>query len=113
MDREPAKPPACHSVPATQGRRPKLASWSKPRAGHSEGSRNGSTPALSKGKGSCTWPHRAKDDPNDILLYEIYKSEAAFNTHRETEHFKTLVLGEAVPLLAFREVRAYSIDDGI
>jgi len=33
--------------------------------------------------------HRAKDDPND------------------------LVLGEAVPLLAFREVRAYSIDDGI
>ncbi len=57
--------------------------------------------------------HRAKDDPNDILLYEIYKSEAAFNTHRETEHFKTLVLGEAVPLLAFREVRAYSIDDSI
>ena len=57
--------------------------------------------------------HRAKDDPKDILLYEIYKSEAAFNTHRETEHFKTLVLGEAVPLLAFREVRAYSIDDGI
>ena len=57
--------------------------------------------------------HRAKDDPNDILLYEIYESEAAFNAHRETAHFKTLVLGEAVPLLAFREVRAYSIDDGI
>lgn len=57
--------------------------------------------------------HRAKDDPNDILLYEIYESEAAFNTHRETEHFKTLVLGEAVPLLAFREVRAYSVDNGI
>jgi quinol monooxygenase YgiN len=57
--------------------------------------------------------HRAKDDPNDILLYEIYASEAAFNTHRETEHFKTLVLSEAVPLLAFREVRAYSIDDSI
>ena len=57
--------------------------------------------------------HRAKDDPNDILLYEIYESEAAFNTHRETEHFKTLVLGQAVPLLAFREVRAYSVDDSI
>jgi len=57
--------------------------------------------------------HRAKDDPNDILLYEVYESEAAFNTHRETEHFKTCVLGRAVPLLAFREVRAYSVDDRI
>ena len=55
--------------------------------------------------------HRAADDPGDILLYEVYKSEAAFNAHRETEHFKTHVLGEAVPLLAFREVRAYIVDD--
>ena len=57
--------------------------------------------------------HRAKDDPNDILLYEIYESEAAFNAHRETEHFKTYVLGQAVPLLVFREVRAYGVDDRI
>ena len=57
--------------------------------------------------------HRAQDDPNDILLYEVYQSEAAFNTHRETEHFKIYVLGQAVPLLAFREVRAYRIDDKI
>lgn len=57
--------------------------------------------------------HRAKDDPNDILLYEIYASEAAFNAHRETAHFKTCVLERAVPLLAVREIRAYCIDDGI
>jgi len=57
--------------------------------------------------------HRAQDDQNDILLYEVYQSEAAFNTHRETEHFKIYVLGQAVPLLAFREVRAYRIDDKI
>jgi quinol monooxygenase YgiN len=57
--------------------------------------------------------HRAKGDPNDILLYEVYASEAAFNTHRETAHFKTCVLERAVPLLAVREIRAYSIDDGI
>lgn len=57
--------------------------------------------------------HRAKDDPNEILLHEIYESEAAFNAHRETEHFKAYVLGQAVPLLAFREVRAFSIDDRI
>ena len=57
--------------------------------------------------------HRAKDDPNDILLYEIYESEAAFNAHRETPHFKTCVLERAVPLLAMREIRAYSVADGI
>ena len=57
--------------------------------------------------------HRAKDDPNDILLYEIYESAQAFAAHRETEHFKHYVLGRAVPLLAFREIRAYTIDDAI
>ncbi|HXD44938.1 MAG TPA: putative quinol monooxygenase [Pseudolabrys sp.] len=57
--------------------------------------------------------HRAKDDPNDILLYEIYESEAAFSAHRETPHFKTCVLERAVPLLAMREIRAYSVADGI
>jgi quinol monooxygenase YgiN len=54
--------------------------------------------------------HRAKDDPNEILLYEVYESEEAFKTHRETEHFKTYVLGQAVPSLALREVRAYNVD---
>jgi quinol monooxygenase YgiN len=57
--------------------------------------------------------HRAKDAPNDILLYEIYASEAAFDAHRATEHFKSHVLGRAVPLLALREVRAYDIDNEI
>lgn len=57
--------------------------------------------------------HRAKDDPNDILLYEVYESEAAFDAHRQTEHFRTYVLGRAVPLLAFREVRAYGVDDRV
>jgi quinol monooxygenase YgiN len=57
--------------------------------------------------------HRAADDPNDILLYEVYRSNQAFDAHRETEHFKHYVLGRAVPLLAFREVRAYAVDDSI
>ena len=57
--------------------------------------------------------HRAKDDPNDILLYEVYESEAAFGTHRKTPHFKTYVLEQAVPLLAVREIRAYSVDGAI
>jgi quinol monooxygenase YgiN len=57
--------------------------------------------------------HRAKDDPNDILLYETYRSEQAFLDHREAEHFKTLVLERAVPRLAAREVRAWSVAEDI
>jgi len=55
--------------------------------------------------------HRGRDDADDFLLYEIYASEEAFRTHQQTEHFKRLVLGEAVPRLAVRERVAYSITD--
>ena len=44
-------------------------------------------------------------DPGDkakIMLYEVYKDEAAFESHQQTPHFKKYV-AEAVPLLASRE----------
>lgn len=44
-------------------------------------------------------------DPADrsrIMLYEVYKDEAAFQAHQATQPFKTY-LAEAVPLLAERE----------
>lgn len=44
-------------------------------------------------------------DPKDravIMLYEVYKDEAAFEAHQQTAHFKKYV-AEAVPLLASRE----------
>jgi quinol monooxygenase YgiN len=44
-------------------------------------------------------------DPKDraaIMLYEVYKDEAAFETHQQTAHFKKYV-AEAVPMLASRE----------
>src|ERR1700759_2681778 len=28
------------------------------------------------------------DDPNHLFLYEVYNDEAAFKTHRASEHFK-------------------------
>lgn len=43
-------------------------------------------------------------DPQDrtkIMLYEVYRDEAAFETHQQTPHFKKYV-AEAVPLLADR-----------
>jgi (4S)-4-hydroxy-5-phosphonooxypentane-2,3-dione isomerase len=44
-------------------------------------------------------------DPNDrtqMMLYEIYDDEKAFEAHQQTPHFKKY-LAEAVPLLASRE----------
>jgi autoinducer 2-degrading protein len=49
-------------------------------------------------------------DPQDrtkIMLYEIYKSEAAFQEHQQGEAFKKY-LANAVPLLASRERRFWT-----
>jgi len=57
--------------------------------------------------------HRSRDAPVEFLLDEVYSSEEAFRQHQQTEHFKTLVLDRAVPLLSVRERCAYSIVDNI
>lgn len=44
-------------------------------------------------------------DPKDraqVMLYEVYMDEKAFDAHQQTAHFKKYV-AEAVPLLASRE----------
>jgi quinol monooxygenase YgiN len=48
-----------------------------------------------------------KDDPRTFVLYEVYDDEAAFQAHRETEHFKTHVLGDAVNRLEERFAKFY------
>jgi quinol monooxygenase YgiN len=53
--------------------------------------------------------NRSLDDPNEFLLYEQYANEQAFLDHRQMPHFKTLVLGQAVPLLERREIHAFSV----
>jgi quinol monooxygenase YgiN len=52
--------------------------------------------------------HRA-DDEREVVLLERYASRAAFDVHRETAHFKELVLGEIVPRLAHRTVETYDV----
>jgi quinol monooxygenase YgiN len=42
-----------------------------------------------------------KDDPTKLMLYEIYRDEAAFESHQQTAHFKHYI-EHAVPLLASR-----------
>ena len=48
-------------------------------------------------------------DPQDktqVMLFEVYNDEKAFEVHQQTPHFKKY-LAEAVPLLASRERHVY------
>jgi quinol monooxygenase YgiN len=49
------------------------------------------------------WPHRSSSNDRVFFLYELFADDAAFAAHQQTEHFKTLVLGQAIPKLARRE----------
>jgi quinol monooxygenase YgiN len=49
------------------------------------------------------WPHRSSSNDRLFFLYELFADDAAFVAHQQTEHFKALVLGQALPKLARRE----------
>jgi quinol monooxygenase YgiN len=52
---------------------------------------------------------RGKEDPAHFLFYELFADEAAFAAHQASEHFKTLIVGQAVPLLADRQRTQYTL----
>jgi quinol monooxygenase YgiN len=57
--------------------------------------------------GNLLWQaHRSPDDARLFWIYEQYADESAARAHSESEHFRRLVLEEAVPLLESRE-RSY------
>ena len=47
--------------------------------------------------------HQSLTEPTKFFFYEVFKDEAAFADHQQSEHFKTLIVGQAVPKLAKRE----------
>jgi quinol monooxygenase YgiN len=51
------------------------------------------------------------EDPNAVILLERYASREAFAAHRESAHFKELVLNTIVPLLESRVVELYEAVD--
>jgi quinol monooxygenase YgiN len=51
--------------------------------------------------------YRAFDDTHDVVLLERYASRDAFAAHRESPHFKSLVLAQIAPLLESRVVETY------
>jgi quinol monooxygenase YgiN len=55
---------------------------------------------------------RSLDDEHSYVLLERYASRGALDAHRETEHFKDLVLGQIVPRLSSRVLQAFDVTDG-
>ncbi len=51
--------------------------------------------------------HRSATKPGQFLFYEVFRNEAGFTDHQQTEHFKTLIQGQALPKLAKREREQY------
>ena len=47
--------------------------------------------------------HQNASKPQEFFFYEVFAGEAAFASHQQTEHFKGIILEQAVPKLAKRE----------
>ena len=52
---------------------------------------------------------RGRDNPAQFLFYELFVDEAALADHQASEYFKTLIAGEALPLLSKRERAQYAL----
>jgi|SRR5580693_8743827 quinol monooxygenase YgiN len=55
--------------------------------------------------------YRQLEQEREIVLLERYTSRAALAEHRETRHFKDLVLEQIVPRLDSRVVETYEVPD--
>ncbi|MGA8194202.1 MAG: antibiotic biosynthesis monooxygenase, partial [Acetobacteraceae bacterium] len=53
--------------------------------------------------------HRNMANPAQFLFYELFEDEAAFTAHQQTEHFRSLILGDGVPRLTKRERVQYAM----
>lgn len=47
--------------------------------------------------------HRNIAKPNEFFFYEVFAGEAAFADHQQTDHFKNIIVDQAIPKLAKRE----------
>jgi len=52
---------------------------------------------------------QGKDNPAQFLFYEVFVDAAALESHLASEYFKTLIAGQALPLLAKRERAQYAL----
>ena len=47
--------------------------------------------------------HQSLSEPEKFFFYEVFRDEAAFADHQQSDHFKSLIAGQALPKLAKRE----------
>jgi quinol monooxygenase YgiN len=47
--------------------------------------------------------HQNAAKPREFFFYEVFADEAAFAAHQQTDHFKTIIQGQALARLAKRE----------
>ena len=47
--------------------------------------------------------HQNAAEPQKFFFYEVFADEAAFADHQQTDHFKTIIQGQALAKLAKRE----------
>ncbi len=67
-------------------------------------------PASRQEPGVITYTtHVDPENPREFFIYEKYHDADGLQAHQETEHFKTLVLETAIPLLESR-VRRQLVD---
>jgi quinol monooxygenase YgiN len=52
---------------------------------------------------------QGKDNPARFLFCELFENDDAFLAHQASEYFKSLIVGEALPLLSRRERKQYSL----
>src|SRR4051812_19252809 len=55
--------------------------------------------------------HRDPEDPRVFLMYEQYRDRAAFEEHGQTDHFKSIAVGELFGLMENRERAFYETLD--
>jgi quinol monooxygenase YgiN len=53
--------------------------------------------------------NRSTENPDQLLLYEQYADQAAFEGHRQTSHFKEIIETTVIPSLDKRERELYEL----
>lgn len=47
--------------------------------------------------------HQNIAKPREFFFYEVFAGDAAFAEHQQTDHFRNIIVGQAIPKLARRE----------
>lgn len=48
--------------------------------------------------------YQGEANPNEIILHERYRDEAAFEAHKNAAHYQNIVAGKIIPNLITREL---------